>query len=309
MPANITDKITSATNGSRPVPTTLTSLHAGGGTTLSCASLSGWPTDTAVHFIIYTTNASGNKVAGTQTDWKGVVSGNSLVNCELKAGTDSGYNIGAIVECAPTAYWAKDLSDALQVEHNKDGTHGDITADSITTGSITVTGGGLSPVGSIMQYAGSSAPSGWLLADGSAVSRTTYSALYTAIGTSYGSGDGSTTFNLPNLKGKVPVGKDSSDTSFDALGETGGAKTHTLTTSEMPAHSHTDSGHGHGFSGGGGYGAGAFDGSRFRADANSPANSWSFNIGTGNANIQNTGGGGAHNNLQPYIVLNYIIKS
>jgi hypothetical protein len=61
--------------------------------------------------------------------------------------------------------------------------------------------------GMVAAYAGSSAPSGWLLCDGTAVSRTTYSALFAAIGTSYGAGDGSTTFNLPDLRGRVPVGK------------------------------------------------------------------------------------------------------
>jgi microcystin-dependent protein len=91
-------------------------------------------------------------------------------------------------------------------------------------------------------FAGSAAPTGYFLCDGSAVSRTTYSALFAITSTTYGVGDGSTTFNLPNLKGRVPVGLDGSQTEFDALGETGGAKTHTLTSTEMPVH-------GHGFSG------------------------------------------------------------
>ena len=94
------------------------------------------------------------------------------------------------------------------------------------------------PAGVINMYGGSSAPTGWLLCDGSAVSRTTYSELFTAISTTYGSGDGSTTFNVPNLSGKVPVGKDSADTDFDTLGETGGSKTHTLTTAQLPSHTH-----------------------------------------------------------------------
>jgi microcystin-dependent protein len=62
------------------------------------------------------------------------------------------------------------------------------------------------PTGAVMPYAGSSAPTGWLLADGSAVSRTTFTALFTAIGTTYGAGDGSTSFNLPDLRSKFPVG-------------------------------------------------------------------------------------------------------
>ena len=101
-----------------------------------------------------------------------------------------------------------------------------------------ISGGDTLPVGAIIPYSGSTIPTNFLLADGSAVSRTTYSELFEAIGTTYGAGNGSTTFNLPNLKGKVPVGRDSSDTSFDVLGETGGEKTHQLTVNEMPSHAH-----------------------------------------------------------------------
>ncbi|MBN2829168.1 MAG: tail fiber protein [Candidatus Cloacimonetes bacterium] len=95
------------------------------------------------------------------------------------------------------------------------------------------------PAGVVQQYAGNSAPTGYLLCNGAAVSRTTYATLFAAIGTTYGSGNGSTTFNLPNLQGKVPVGRLSTDTSFDVLGETGGESTHTITSSEMPAHTHS----------------------------------------------------------------------
>jgi len=96
------------------------------------------------------------------------------------------------------------------------------------------------PAGIITQFGGSSAPSGWLICDGSAVSRTnpTYSRLFAAIGTTYGVGDGATTFNIPNLKGRVPVGYDATQTEFDALAETGGAKTHALTTAQLPSHTH-----------------------------------------------------------------------
>lgn len=87
------------------------------------------------------------------------------------------------------------------------------------------------PAGIILPYGGTSAPTGWLTADGSVVLRTTYANLFAVIGTTYGSGDGSTTFNLPNLKGKVPVGFNSAETEFDALGKAGGAKSVTPTVS------------------------------------------------------------------------------
>ena len=96
------------------------------------------------------------------------------------------------------------------------------------------------PAGVISQYAGASAPSGYLLCDGSAVSRTTYSALFAALNTTYGAGNGSTTFNLPNLQNRIPVGK-GADTAFDVLGETGGSKTVTLSEANMAAHTHSGS--------------------------------------------------------------------
>jgi microcystin-dependent protein len=165
------------------------------------------------------------------------------------------------------------------------------------------------PPGLVSPYAGAtgSVPSGWLLCNGQAVSRTAYSALYAIVGTAYGSGDGSTTFNVPNLKGRVPVGLDDTQTEFDTRGETGGSKTHTLTTAQLPSHSHTIPAHKHDInrattqaaSGtGGGYevdGAGA---TAYTETENAPADT------TGN-----TGGGDPHNILQPYLVLNYIIKT
>ena len=152
------------------------------------------------------------------------------------------------------------------------------------------------PVGTILPFSGSVIPDNYLECDGSAVSRTTYAELYNVIGTTYGSGDGSTTFNLPNLQGRIAVGQDTNDADFDTLGETGGEKTHTLTTSEMPRHQHT---------------------------IENPYNVTGSNqvmipetIGTGNKNSSYynwqptgySGGDGAHNNLQPYIVTKYIIK-
>ena len=80
----------------------------------------------------------------------------------------------------------------------------------------------LVPVGSINAWSTNTAPTGWQLCDGTAVSRTTYAALFAVIGETYGAGDGSTTFNLPNLKGRAIVGRDSSQTEFDTLAETGG---------------------------------------------------------------------------------------
>lgn len=193
----------------------------------------------------------------------------------------------------------------------------------------------LSHSGLIAMWPSDSIPDGWLLCDGSSLLRATYPDLYAAIGTTFGSADG-THFNVPNLKGRVAVGKDGSQTEFDAMGETGGAKTHTLTSAEMPshthiqdAHTHVQNAHNHGVTDPGhtltqtarsSAGSGV---SIATASSGGTVGTWGAqdtqytgisiqNATPTNQNTvatnQSTGGGGAHNNLQPYIVLNYIIK-
>jgi microcystin-dependent protein len=149
------------------------------------------------------------------------------------------------------------------------------------------------PVGVGMEWYAAVAPYGWLLQDGSAVSRSTYSALFNIIGTTYGIGDGSSTFNLPNKKGIIGVGYDATQTEFNALGKTGGEKTHVLTTPEMPAHTHPENT----FSGTGGSVKGVGD-----TNDNSASQKASSTV------TSSTGGDGAHNNLQPYLTVNWIIK-
>lgn len=100
----------------------------------------------------------------------------------------------------------------------------------------------LQPPGAIVMYGGASAPTGWLLCNGAAVSRATYAALFAILGTAYGVGDGSTTFNLPDLRDRVPMGKGVNAVT-DTLGETGGLATVTLTAAQsgLPAHTHSAS--------------------------------------------------------------------
>jgi hypothetical protein len=122
MPANILDKITgTSAAGIRPVATTVTSTRAGGVTTLQVAALTGWETTTAVHFATYRTDTAGNKVAGSQIDWKGIVNGTQITNLTVTAGTDTGNTIGDTVVCMPTAAWADDLHQGLSVGINPDG--------------------------------------------------------------------------------------------------------------------------------------------------------------------------------------------
>jgi len=97
-------------------------------------------------------------------------------------------------------------------------------------------------VGSIEFIAYSTPDSGWLLCDGSAVSRTTYATLFAKIGVAFGSGDGSTTFNLPNFTGRIPIGVNASESAINSLGKTTGSFNHTHTT---PNHTHTIASHTH----------------------------------------------------------------
>lgn len=150
-------------------------------------------------------------------------------------------------------------------------------------------GGDTLPVGMIMPgaFPSTMVVEDWLKCDGSAVSRTEYSELFNAIGVSYGSGDGSTTFNLPNIKGKMIIGYDPDDDDFDTIGATGGGKTHTITQSELPQFNYiqptgTNTGHG----------------TSSQGVPNTYTNDWASIGNNQTMNIMN-----------PYIVLNYYIKA
>jgi len=177
---------------------------------------------------------------------------------------------------------------------------GAVTAAKLDAGAVSV----LMPTASIMPYAGSSAPTGYLLCDGAAISRSTYSTLFGLLATTYGSGDGSSTFNIPDLRGRVIAGQDdmggasanrltglTGGVDGDVLGGIGGAETHTLSTAEMPAHTH-----------------GLIIDSSTSDDFGTSGGNTN-NVCSGSGSTASTGGGGAHNNVQPTIILNYIIKT
>jgi len=170
------------------------------------------------------------------------------------------------------------------------------TTKKITIPQFTI-GVGLVP-GIVVPYAGTTAPTGWLLCYGQVVAQADYAALYAILGTTYGS-DAGGNFTLPDLRGRVVAGQDdmggssanrltdqSGGVDGDVLGDTGGAETHTLSIGELAAHQH---------SGGMAAGTNSTDGAGATGGAS--------------ANTGSTGSGTAHNNVQPTLILNYIIKT
>ena len=175
--------------------------------------------------------------------------------------------------------------------------------------------------GTIVPWSTATAPTGFLKCDGSAVSRTTYAALFAVVSTTYGAGDGSTTFNVPDLQDRTAIG--ASVANSKSLAQTGGANTvtptgnisgstgsTTLTTNTIPSHSHTIQT----------FGCVAGGNQSGQVGAYGPSNTTNGPFQT--ITVNNTGGGQSHNHnlsanfvgsansvLQPYLVLIYIIKT
>lgn len=165
------------------------------------------------------------------------------------------------------------------------------------------------PTGTVLPWAGGSntVPAEFLFCTGQAVSRTTYATLFGVIGVIYGAGDGSTTFNVPDLRTRVPAGHHATDPDFQVLGSMAGEKTVTLTEAQMPSHTH-----GWNKANPGSTTETSFD---FPRHHRTTANGGEKTFATGTTgevvsywNLANTGGSQAHNNLQPYLVLRFIIK-
>ena len=152
------------------------------------------------------------------------------------------------------------------------------------------------PTGSIITFVGTIAPSGWLLCDGTEFNRSIYPDLFAVIGTAYGAGDGSTTFGLPDLRGRMALGLDNmggtsadrvTNIQADAMGGADGEENHLLTVEELAAHTHT-----------------VEIGSLTLADGWEDATT----TNSGPITSSSTGGDQAHNNMPPFMALNYLIK-
>ena len=233
---------------------------------------------------------------------------------------------GATIGTIDTANIADDAITQAKIADNAVGAD-QISGNSVSASEINVSGNGTSgqylsadgdgsftfatlPTafvsGMLMPYAGASAPSGWLLCYGQAISRSTYADLFTALGTTYGVGNGSSTFNLPDLRGRTIAGQDdmggasannltdqTAGIDGDTLGAVGGTETQGLSVAQLPSHSHG-------------------------TVVTGVTPSFKTNTGDGGASVvqsirvssgaTSTGSGAEHNNVQPTIILNYIIK-
>ena len=198
--------------------------------------------------------------------------------------------------------------------------------------------GGTMPIGTLLPYAGTTSPDTnvYLLCDGQAVSRTTYADLFTVVSTTFGVGDGSTTFNVPDLRGRIPMGLDNlggtpanrvTDANADSLGGALGSQDHTLTEAELPSHDHSLASHTHsvnppstsvtfdqnirntsGYNTDAGTQAAAystFAGTNLTASVNIA----SFTSGSASGGTGNTGSGDAHSIVQPSMAIGYLIRA
>ena len=283
--------------------------------------------DTRVFLRVY--NLSGTLTAyapslstNFASTWASIqqVGSSAIVNPWTLSGTNTFNTTGNVGIGTSTPSVPLDVSGAANVSGlltaggNSYPTTQGINGNALTTnGSGVASWNSVPPVGVVSAFAGSTAPLGYLLCDGSAVSRTTYASLFNVIGTTYGTGNGSSTFNVPDLRSRtiVGVGQGASLTNR-TLASRGGIESKTLSISEIPSHGHTinDPGHRHNitttnddFNQSGGNPPG------FAADG-AGSRTWTNNItsSTTGITINNTGGSSAFEIMNPFLALNYIIK-
>ena len=233
--------------------------------------------------------------------------------------------LGGISQEATSAYDLAQSHDSTIFEHS-----GRISA-------LEAAGSGGAIIGEVRMWAASTAPSKWLLCDGAAISRTTYDDLFALVGTTYGTGDGTTTFNLPDFRGRAPIGAgQGSGLTNRALGEVLGEEAHANTSVENGTHTHTGPSHTHtgpshthtiahshqvtinGVSSSGsarGCPAGLAGGSNKVVTSGDSSATNSGSGGTedtgssGTGATGSSGSGTAHNTMQPSLVMNFIIYS
>lgn len=226
--------------------------------------------------------------------------------------------------------------DEVEIDHAADGSYAGTASVTTIWASNTSNGGGILkhrqgtgnieyvgvPPGTMVMWLSDTLPEGWLWANDADVSRSTYARLFGVLSTTFGAGDGSTTFGLPDMRGRAPFGQDDmggaaaasrvttagSNVDGATLGAAGGFETHTLTTAQMPSHNHTltDPGHTHTIN----RDLDALQnfGTNLAAQATGAGTETTASNTTG-ITLANTGGGTAHNNMPPAFIVNFIIKT
>ena len=224
--------------------------------------------------------ASDTPAAGRQ-DLEGLIDKFNVLRTHL---------LGSAITSTPAT-----VGDGLEVASNALRVKADGSSIAVSSNGIKIAPGAARVFGEIIDYGGATAPSGWALCDGGALSRTTYSDLFNVIGTTFGGGDGSTTFNVPDLRGRVTAGLDgtagrltnqSGGIDGNAVGNVGGAETHTLVVSELASHTHSYT--------------------RPKGGGGQPTGTGTDNTGF-NTQTGSTGADQPHNNVQPTIIVNKII--
>lgn len=223
--------------------TTLSTGCTAGATSITVASVSGFPVTFPYTIIIDRGEATEEVLEVT------AAGGTTLtVTRGVDSTTAFAHATAAVVEHGISARDLREPNLHVNSNNNVHGVTGDVvgTTDSqaLTNKDLTSATNTLPsqpPIGSVLMWSGSSAPTNYLLCDGSAVSRTTYATLFAVTGTTFGAGNGSTTFNLPDLRDRVAMGVSGTK----ARGSTGGSATVTLTTTQLPAHTHTTAAHTH----------------------------------------------------------------
>lgn len=224
----------------------------------------------------------------------------------------------------------------IKLDHLGGNVFGNINV--IDNGDYLHNGNILLPVGTIIQYIANEAPGGWLICNGSEVKKSEYPRLYKIIGETFGTSINSNNFVLPDLRGRIPVGSGQGDGLTNrTIGDIGGSETHTLTIAEIPSHAHnatidacgnhthpiTDPGHSHSINNQvqitGNNTPGSLDQTANEIDninvitRNTITNTTGITINTSGSHIHDisintTGDGQSHNNMQPFLVVNYIIR-
>lgn len=279
-----------------------TKLDLGGGTITGPVDFSGGtatfrlPNLTQAEINALTTQ-NGFKVYNTTTGKEQICKGGNWYDLDIG---------GSIPNASQTV--AGIVEEATQAEFNASTDTGGTGARLFVPPSViqTAIAGTANPAGVMLMYAGVTAPTGYLFCDGASLLRASYAALFTAIGTTYGSADG-THFNLPDFRGRTPVGVGTgtgggasgtglpvggSPLTAVALGTWKGEETHILTTPEIPSHSHTN------------YTNGGVESPSRKAFSSTTAYYMNAQLSTDAA-----GGGGSHNNIQPVMGVNFIIKT